>query len=102
MREVLLDCFQAAIALLSLIIVPQLLILILWFYLPGRASPSGGHRPACYRFFSSVRIPAPECDATILPGSAMKETIRAFLLGMLILLTALIPPTILLVEYFRR
>jgi hypothetical protein len=35
MREVLLDCFQAAIALLSLIIVPQLLILILWFYLPG-------------------------------------------------------------------
>jgi hypothetical protein len=46
--------------------------------------------------------PVPECGATILPGSAMKETIRAFLLGMLILLTALIPPTILLVEYFRR
>ena len=35
MREVLLDCFQAAFALLFLIIVPQLLILILWFYLPG-------------------------------------------------------------------
>jgi hypothetical protein len=32
----------------------------------------------------------------------MKETIRAFLLGILILLTALIPPTMLLVEYFRR
>lgn len=32
----------------------------------------------------------------------MKETIRAFLLGVLILLTALIPPTIVLVDYFRR
>ncbi len=32
----------------------------------------------------------------------MKETIRAFLLGILILLTALIPPTILLVEHFRH
>jgi hypothetical protein len=32
----------------------------------------------------------------------MKETIRAFLLGVLILLTALIPPTILVVDYFRR
>ena len=41
-------------------------------------------------------------DATILPGSAMKETIRAFLLGLLILLTALIPPTILLVEYLKH
>jgi hypothetical protein len=35
MCEELLDCFQAAIALLFLIIVPQLLIIILWFYLPG-------------------------------------------------------------------
>jgi hypothetical protein len=32
----------------------------------------------------------------------MKETIRAFLLGILILLTALIPPAILLVEYLKR
>jgi len=51
---------------------------------------------------SHVRVHTGACDATLLPGSAMKETIRAFLLGMLILLTALIPPTILLVEYFRR
>jgi hypothetical protein len=32
----------------------------------------------------------------------MRETIRAFLLGMLILLAALIPPAILLLEYFRH
>jgi hypothetical protein len=32
----------------------------------------------------------------------MKETIRAFLLGLLILLAALIPPTILLVEYLKN
>jgi len=51
---------------------------------------------------SHVRIHIAACDATILPGSAMKETIRAFLLGILILLTALMPPTILLVEYLRR
>jgi len=50
----------------------------------------------------AVRIHFAECDATILPGSAMKETIRAFLLGILILLTALIPPTILLLEYLRH
>ncbi len=31
----------------------------------------------------------------------MKETIRAFLLGLLILLTALIPPTILLLEVMK-
>jgi len=35
MCEDLLDCLQAALALLFLIIVPQLLIIILWFYLPG-------------------------------------------------------------------
>jgi hypothetical protein len=32
----------------------------------------------------------------------MRETIRAFLFGILILLAALIPPTILLVEFFRH
>jgi hypothetical protein len=32
----------------------------------------------------------------------MRQTIRAFLLGMLILLAALAPPTLLLVEYFRH
>jgi len=51
---------------------------------------------------SHVRIHTAAFDATILPGSAMKETIRAFLLGILILLTALIPPTILLLEYLRH
>ena len=50
----------------------------------------------------SIRINIEGCDATLLPGAAMKETIRAFLLGLLILLTALIPPTILLVEYLRH
>jgi len=32
----------------------------------------------------------------------MKETIRAFLFGLLILLSALIPPMILLVEYLKH
>jgi hypothetical protein len=34
MCEELLDCFRAALGLL-LLIVPQLLIIIIWFYLPG-------------------------------------------------------------------
>ncbi len=38
----------------------------------------------------------------LLPGSAMRDTIRAFLLGMLILLAALTPPAILLLEYVRH
>jgi hypothetical protein len=32
----------------------------------------------------------------------MKQTIRAFLVGSLILLAALIPPALMLVEYFRH
>jgi hypothetical protein len=32
----------------------------------------------------------------------MRDTLRAFLLGVLILLAALIPPAILLMEYFRH
>ena len=32
----------------------------------------------------------------------MRHTIRAFLLGMLILLAALIPPVMLLMDYFRH
>ncbi len=35
MCEELLDCFRTAFALLLLIIVPQLLVLIIWFYLLG-------------------------------------------------------------------
>jgi hypothetical protein len=35
-------------------------------------------------------------------GFVMKETIRAFVFGILILLAALIPPAILLMHYFGR
>jgi hypothetical protein len=40
--------------------------------------------------------------AKLLRGSAMRQTIRAFLLGTLILLASLIPPALLLVDYFRH
>jgi hypothetical protein len=37
-----------------------------------------------------------------LAGSAMKDTIRAFVFGILILLAALTPPAILLMHFFDR